>query len=80
MSASLEDFSGEEVSFAKLTGNIFVPGVGDVDKTLEKKSNGKIIRMTYFESVLKLELKHQKELGKQVVVFVPITSFTHWVF
>ncbi len=68
----------KKLTFAALVQNIFIPGVGDVSKTLSPDSAGsKVLSMTLTNGLVEIVLKHQSQAGRRVTTLAPMSSFTH---
>lgn len=75
----MSTIDSKQLAYAALSGPIFVPGIGQLDKTLSAGDSAihKGVKMTIAEPWVIVEVKDK--VGKLVTIPIPITSFTHTV-
>lgn len=74
----MSEVDGKQLSYAALTGPIFVNGVGTFGPSLSTSATGtKVTKMTIREPWVLVEVKN--DVNKTVVIPIPCSSFTHTV-
>lgn len=71
--------NGKKITYATLTGPIFIPGFGQLNQNISSTGDGlhKGVDMTIHEPWVLLEVKDK--VSKPVSILVPCSSFTHMV-